>query len=278
MEGFKQNPKMKSDIACYKEGGSVYKSRTHKEDPSEAAEDKAMVKKGIRQHESAKHKGEDKTEIKLKQGGRAKKEKGTVKKYKTGGGVNASEKGKPSGDKDKTKKVTADPKKAAAPSAANKKETNEIPGYAFGGDVLDVMDNVSNAVEGVPKDYGTYNPDLSAPRFDQTETPMAENVFTATASPAITPGRRPPIDREQFMAAKQAAKQQRLAEKMARKQRRFDEKQQKIESRPDFGMKNGLNTGPMGNANPMGAAKAANPTDVMRGIQAIGEFCRGGQT
>jgi len=41
---FKPNPKMKSQIACFKEGGQVYKSRTHKEDPAEAAEDKAMVK------------------------------------------------------------------------------------------------------------------------------------------------------------------------------------------------------------------------------------------
>ena len=35
MEGFKSNQKMKSDIACFKEGGAVYKSR-HSEKTEEA--------------------------------------------------------------------------------------------------------------------------------------------------------------------------------------------------------------------------------------------------
>lgn len=88
MEGFKANPKMRSDISCYKEGGSVgYKSRHSEktEMKEDVAQDKAMVKKGVAQHEAAKHKGEAKTELKLKTGGRCKKEKGTVKKYKAGG-------------------------------------------------------------------------------------------------------------------------------------------------------------------------------------------------
>jgi hypothetical protein len=86
MEGFKKPAKMQ----CFKEGGSVkYESRKeHKEEMSaDVAQDKAMIKKGVKQHESALHKGEPKTELKLKTGGRAKKDCGTVKKYKTGGTV-----------------------------------------------------------------------------------------------------------------------------------------------------------------------------------------------
>jgi hypothetical protein len=48
---------------------------------------KAVVKKAVGQHESAKHKGEGKTELKLKSGGRCKKEGGNVRKYKKGGEV-----------------------------------------------------------------------------------------------------------------------------------------------------------------------------------------------
>jgi hypothetical protein len=80
MEDFKSNNKMQ----CYKEGGQVkYESRKeHKaEMKSDMSQDKSMVKKGVRQHEVALHKGEPKTELKLKAGGRAKKSAGTVKKF-----------------------------------------------------------------------------------------------------------------------------------------------------------------------------------------------------
>ena len=86
MEEFKSAAKMQ----CFKEGGQVkYKSRrAGKEDmSSDVTQDKALVKKGVKQHEAALHEGEPKTELKLKCGGRAKKEVGTVKKYKTGGTV-----------------------------------------------------------------------------------------------------------------------------------------------------------------------------------------------
>jgi hypothetical protein len=84
MDGFKQNPK----IACFKEGGQVgYKTRKTPCDAKDMKEDKAVVKKAVGQHESAKHKGEGKTELKLKSGGRCKKEGGNVRKYKKGGEV-----------------------------------------------------------------------------------------------------------------------------------------------------------------------------------------------
>lgn len=88
MEGFKKTPK----IACFKEGGQVgYKTRNNhsesKEMSKDVKQDKAIVKKAVGQHESAKHKGEGKTELKLKSGGRCKKEGGNVRKYKKGGEV-----------------------------------------------------------------------------------------------------------------------------------------------------------------------------------------------
>jgi hypothetical protein len=84
MDGFKKNPK----IACFKEGGQVgYKSRKTPCDAKDMKEDKAVVKKAVGQHEAAKHKGEGKTELKLKTGGRCKKEGGNVRKYKTGSAV-----------------------------------------------------------------------------------------------------------------------------------------------------------------------------------------------
>ena len=91
MEGFKNTTK----IQYFKEGGFVTKKEftkyEKKEDKHEEAKDKVkdtkMIKAGVRQHESALHKGEPKTELKLKCGGRMPKSAGTVKKYKTGGTV-----------------------------------------------------------------------------------------------------------------------------------------------------------------------------------------------
>jgi hypothetical protein len=87
MEGFKNTTRMQ----CFKEGGFVTKKESKsfekKEQSKDIAKDTKMIKKGVRQHESALHKGEPKTELKLKQGGRAKKDCGTVRKYQTGGMV-----------------------------------------------------------------------------------------------------------------------------------------------------------------------------------------------
>jgi hypothetical protein len=91
MEGFKSNPKMQ----CFKEGGSVkYESRKqHKEEMSaDIKQDKAIVKKAFAMHDKQEHPGEKTNLSKLKKGGRAKKEKGTVKKYACGGGVYGAKK------------------------------------------------------------------------------------------------------------------------------------------------------------------------------------------
>jgi hypothetical protein len=91
MEGFKKLPK---GTPCYKEGGSVYKSRhSEKSEMSEdIAQDKKVVKKAFAMHDKQEHPGKKTDLSKLKKGGRAKKEVGTVKKYACGGGVYGAKK------------------------------------------------------------------------------------------------------------------------------------------------------------------------------------------
>jgi hypothetical protein len=130
MEGFKANPKMKCDLPCFKEGGFVKRDKSKHSESTEmkkdVSQDKKIVKKAFKIHDEQSH--DEKTDLsKLKKGGRCKKDVGTVKKYKKGGAVDAAEKGKPSGDKGKTKKVTAKPKKAKTPSKAATKAP-EVPG------------------------------------------------------------------------------------------------------------------------------------------------------
>jgi hypothetical protein len=89
MEDFKPFKK----VQCFREGGSVqkevnFKKRDRKNvEPNDMSQDKKLVKKAFAQHDKAKHGGSEPTEIKLKNGGRAKKDCGTVRKYNTGGTV-----------------------------------------------------------------------------------------------------------------------------------------------------------------------------------------------
>ena len=124
MDGFKTLPKMQ----CFKEGGKVkpkamcYGGKMKKGgevDKADIEQDKKMIKKAFKQHDEAEHDKEP-TEIKLRKGGRAKKEAGTVKKYKKGGEVtNVYEAKKGSGDLDNIEKVKKiKPTAAKAPSKA----------------------------------------------------------------------------------------------------------------------------------------------------------------
>lgn len=148
MDGFKKNPK----IACFKEGGQVgYKSRKTAEcDKADVKQDKAIVKKAVGQHEAMKHKGEGKTELKLKTGGRCKKEAGSVKKYKTGGEVVGMKKtAEDRKDIANIKKKGSAPKKAApktkqAPTKsmgmvpAEMPMEGEMPAFQYGGSTSDI--------------------------------------------------------------------------------------------------------------------------------------------
>lgn len=152
MEGFKKLPKMQ----CFKEGGSVmaknmFKSKDVESGDSDMAQDKKLIKKAFKQHDKAEHDKEP-TEIKLKKGGRSKKEAGTVKKYKAGGNIN--EMAKPAGALDMIKKIKpTGNKKAAAPSKAAEKpmmsgidnmpamkKGKSVKKYKDGGSVQDMAD------------------------------------------------------------------------------------------------------------------------------------------
>ena len=87
MEDFKRIVKMKPGGSVSKAIAAYEKRERKTEESADIAQDKSLVKKGVRQHEAALHKGEPKTELTFKQGGRAKKSAGTVRKYKTGGTV-----------------------------------------------------------------------------------------------------------------------------------------------------------------------------------------------
>ena len=124
MDGFKSLPKMQ----CFKEGkqvkamcgGGSYK-KGGKAEKSDMEQDKKLIKKAFKQHDEAEHDKEP-TEIKLKKGGRAKKEMGTVRKYKDGGAVGVYGAKKKSGDLDSIEKAKdIKPAKAAAPSRASEK-------------------------------------------------------------------------------------------------------------------------------------------------------------
>jgi len=89
MNDFNKLPKMQ----CFKEGGSVqkkianYEKRERKtEEKADIAQDKAIVKKAIKMHDVQEHEGEKTDLSKLRKGGRAKKEKGTVKKFEKASG------------------------------------------------------------------------------------------------------------------------------------------------------------------------------------------------
>jgi len=94
MEGFKSLPKMQ----CFKTGGSVkpkamcYGGKMKEGGKADIAQDKKIVKKAFAMHDKQEHPGEKTDLSKLKKGGRMKKDCGTVRKYKAGGGVYGAKK------------------------------------------------------------------------------------------------------------------------------------------------------------------------------------------
>lgn len=124
MEGFKQNQKMKCDLPCFKEGGFVKRDKAKHSESTEMkkdiAKDKKIVKKAFKIHDEQSH--DEKTDLsKLKKGGRAKKEVGTVKKYKTGGCVKKMAAGGMGAQTDAELAMAAKEGKKRAMSAAAKK-------------------------------------------------------------------------------------------------------------------------------------------------------------
>jgi hypothetical protein len=108
MDGFKSLPKMQ----CFKEGGHAkpkamcYGGKMKEGGKADIAQDKKVVKKAFAMHDKQEHPGEKTDLSKLRKGGRAKKDCGTVRKYKDGGSVtNVYEAKKKAGDKDNIRKV-----------------------------------------------------------------------------------------------------------------------------------------------------------------------------
>lgn len=138
MDGFKKLVKMKTggsvNKACggaMKTGGKVNKAcgggMYAEGGKADIAQDKAIVKKAFKLHDTQKHE-DGKTDLsKLKKGGRSKKEVGSVKKYKAGGAIGMK---KDCGDINDIKKIKATgAKKADAKSGAK-----ELPNkYKKGG-------------------------------------------------------------------------------------------------------------------------------------------------
>jgi len=157
MDDFKKLPKMQH----FKEGGHAkakemcYGGKTMKkggEVDNDMKQDKALIKKAFKQHDEAEHDKEP-TEIKLKKGGRSKKETGTVKKFKSGGSItNVYEAKKKSGDIDAIESVKNIKPKMIAKGGAIKK-------YADGGSIMDTIGNgisaagtrLKNNVMGTPE-------------------------------------------------------------------------------------------------------------------------------
>lgn len=139
MEGFSKLPKMQ----CFKVGGAVksgYKEGRHvesKEMEEDIKQDKAIVKKAFKMHDSQSHEGEKTDLAKLRTGGRMKKEGGCVGRYKAGGAIEMK---KTSGDKDDIKKVKlTKSKKAKAPSAAMKVPMSNIKDMGASGALDSIM-------------------------------------------------------------------------------------------------------------------------------------------
>jgi len=94
MEDFKRIIKMKTGGSVSKAIAAYEKRERKSEEKSDMAQDKAIVKKAIAMHDKQEHPGEKTNLSKLKKGGRSKKEVGTVKKFKCGGGVFGAKKTK----------------------------------------------------------------------------------------------------------------------------------------------------------------------------------------
>ena len=170
MEGFKKNPK----IACFKEGGQVgYKSRKTADcDKSDVKQDKTIVKKAVGQHESAKHKGEGKTELKLKTGGRCKKEGGNVRKYKAGGEVGLT------GNQDKIDKNHNGKVDAEDFKLLKKKDGGSIKKCKDGGEVIGMKKTAADK-----KDIAGIKKKGSAPKKAAPKTKSAPAKKMTMAEP-----------------------------------------------------------------------------------------------
>jgi hypothetical protein len=238
MEGFKKTPK----IACFKEGGQVgYKTRKTACDTKDMKEDKAIVKKAVGQHEAVKHKGEGKTELKLKSGGRCKKEGGNVRKYKKGGEVIGMKK-----TADDKKDIAGIKKKGSEPKKKAPK-TKQMPTQKMG---------------------------MAEPEFPmEGELPM----FQVGGGVPVGQGSMSDIDRK-MMESERRRKMARTKNAMGAGLNPGQMAQfagQEMAMPPQGGMGQAAPTpGGMGQASPMGPSGDAD--SIMEGLRQLGKYAKGG--
>jgi hypothetical protein len=238
MEGFKKTPK----IACFKEGGQVgYKTRKTACDTKDMKEDKAIVKKAVGQHEAVKHKGEGKTELKLKSGGRCKKEGGNVRKYKKGGEVIGMKK-----TADDKKDIAGIKKKGSAPKKAAPK-TKQAPAKPMA---------------------------MAEPEFPmEGELPM----FQMGGGVPVGQGQMSDIDRKMM----ESERRRKMARTQNARGAGLNPGQmaqfagQEMAMPPQGGMGQAAPTpGGMGQASPMGPSGDAD--SIMEGLRQLGKYAQGG--
>ena len=126
-----------------KEGGDVDKKQ-----------DKSLIKKAFKQHDEQEHPGE-KTELKLKQGGRSKKAAGTVKKYKAGGAIEMK---KDAGDIDDIKKIKATKAKKTTAKKADGGFIDKVKGMFGGAKPAATKPAAAKSAAGVPTSVKTAPP------------------------------------------------------------------------------------------------------------------------
>ena len=169
MNDFKKLPKMQ----CFKSGGSV-KSKEDcsdkkayqkggKVEEKDTAQDKKLIKKAVAMHDKQEHPGEKTDLSSLRKGGRAKKETGTVKKYKAGGSTAYGAK-KTAEDKKAIAKVKrTTPAKAQTPSAPMTPPAPtalEVPEQAFarGGTITEAPLGMAQDSGGLGRASGDMQP------------------------------------------------------------------------------------------------------------------------
>ena len=276
MDGFKQNPK----IACFREGGQVgYKPRKDHSESKEMAKDikkdKAIVKKAVGQHESAKHKGEGKTELKLKSGGRCKKEDGTVKKYQKGGEVIgmkktaadkkdiAGIKKKGSAPKKQAPKTKQAPAKPMGMAPAEFPMEGELPAFQYGG--------------AVPVGQGQMSEMDRKMMEMERQRKMARTKNARGAG--LNPGQMAQFAGQEMAAQGAISDAERAAAMQAMGQ------MPGVMGAMQKGLKGGINMSGMGQAAPtpaggMGQASPMGPTgeteSIMEGLRQLGKYAQGG--
>jgi hypothetical protein len=273
VEGFRPNPKMKSQIACFKEGGSTTPAKKEAKchDKKDVAEDKKIAKKAVAQHEGAKHKGEEKTELKLKEGGRSKKKEGNVKRYDS----KAIKMKKDESDKKAIAKV-----KKTKPVVERMSPAPAAPAPKGMGMPMEDTSDMNMGVQsfadgGMPADLPA--PGMMAPYMPQQPQELVRRGGNRMPQGRTTPRNKPAMPPRGFqnplgiMRPMNGAPMGNLEALGAGMTPGMEAPMGNLEAL-------GAGMSAMGGANTgMGAISDAERAAIMQGLQAVGNYCAGGK-